>query len=101
MATHTRPFLMTGAALASAVAVVAATPSIMPSVAMPAPTALSSAAYDLTTFADLLSITPEDISNAYFDGWGFKLKPSTRPTPTRTGLRLTSTRSFSATRAAA
>ena len=83
MATHTRPFLMTGAALASAVAVVAATPSIMPSVAMPAPTALSSAAYDLTTFADLLSITPEDISNAYFDGWGFKLKPfdETDPDP--------------------
>ncbi|MDA2948012.1 MAG: hypothetical protein O2892_03100 [Actinomycetota bacterium] len=83
MATRTRPFLMTGAALASAVAVVAATPSIMPSVAMPAPTALSSAAYDLTTFADLLSITPEDISNAYFGGWGFALKPfdETDPDP--------------------
>jgi hypothetical protein len=66
---------MTGVALASAVAVVAAAPSIMPSVAMPAPTALSSAAYELTTFADLLSITPEDISNAYFGGWGSKLKP--------------------------
>lgn len=75
MATHTRPFLMTGVALASAVAVVAATPSIMPSVAMPAPTALSSASFELTTFADLLSITPEDISNAYFNGWGLALKP--------------------------
>ena len=75
MATHTRPFLMTGAALVSAVAVVAATPSITPGVAMPAPTALSSAAYDLTTFADLLSITPKDIEEAYFLGWGFKLKP--------------------------
>lgn len=83
MATHTRPFLMTGVALASAVAVVAATPSIMPSVAMPAPTALSSAAYELTTFADLLSITGEDISNAYFGGWGFALKPfdNTDPDP--------------------
>lgn len=83
MATHTRPFLMTGAALASAVAVVAATPSIMPSVAMPSTTALSSAAYELTTFGDLLSITPEDISNAYFGGWGFALKPfdDTDPDP--------------------
>jgi hypothetical protein len=50
---------------------------------MPSTTALSSATYDLTTFADLLSITPEDISNAYFDGWGFKLKPfdDTDPDP--------------------
>ena len=75
MATHTRPFLMTGVALASAVAVVAATPAIMPTIAMPSPTALSSAAYELTTFADLLSITPEDISLAYFNGWGLTLKP--------------------------
>jgi hypothetical protein len=75
MTTHTRPFLITGAALASAVAVVAATPAIMPSVAMPPPTALSVAAYELTTFADLLSITGEDISNTYFGGWGFALKP--------------------------
>ena len=69
--------------MASAVAVVAATPSIMSSVAMPSTTALSSAAYDLTTFADLLSITAEDISNAYFGGWGFALKPfdETDPDP--------------------
>ena len=75
MATHTRPFLMTGAALARAGAVGAGPPAMMPSVAMPAPTALSSAAYDLTTFADVLTITPDDISNAYFAGWGFALKP--------------------------
>jgi hypothetical protein len=53
----------------------------MPSVAMPSPTALSSAAYELTTFADLLSITPEDISNTYFAGWGFSLKPDEPTSP--------------------
>ena len=72
MATQTRPFLMTGAALASATAIVAATPAIMPSMAAPAPLALSAAQAEvqLATFSDLLSITPEDWNYYFFDGWG-------------------------------
>lgn len=70
MATSTRPFLITGAALASAAAIVAATPQLMPSVSAPSPLALSQAQVDLTSFADLLALTPADYTNAYFQGYG-------------------------------
>ena len=56
MATHTRPFLITGAALASAAAIVAASPAFAPSNALPSPAALSSAKYELATFADVFTI---------------------------------------------
>lgn len=69
MATHTRPYLMTGAALVSAAAVVMATPTIAPGITG-SPLSISSARYDLATFADLLSVTPTDWVNAYFQGWG-------------------------------
>lgn len=75
MATQTRPFLMTGAALASAAAIVAATPAIMPSMTAPSPLALSAAQVELTTFSDLLSITPADWNDYLFVGWGGAIGP--------------------------
>ena len=82
MATRTKP-LIASAALTTAAAVVVATPAVAPSASLPIPPALASAQVQLATFADLLSITPEDISNTYFGGWGFKLKPfdETDPDP--------------------
>ena len=64
---------MAGAALVSAVAIVAATPAFAPgdiSVAMPSTHALSTAKYELTTLEALLALTPLDYQNAYFLGWG-------------------------------
>ncbi len=69
MATQTRPFLTRGVALASAAAIAVATPAIAPNLT-PTPTALSAAQVELTTFADLLSITPADWNNYFFVGWG-------------------------------
>ncbi|CAN1510948.1 hypothetical protein MCEMIE22_00792 [Mycobacteriaceae bacterium] len=74
MATQTRPFLTRGVALASAAAIAVATPAIAPNLA-PTPTALSAAQVELTTFADLLSITPADWNNYLFVGWGGALGP--------------------------
>lgn len=74
MATQTRPFLTRGVALASAAAIAVATPAIAPNLA-PTPTALSAAQVELTTFADLLSITPADWNNYFFVGWGGALGP--------------------------
>ena len=81
MATQIRPLLMTGAAFASAAAIVAATPAIMPSMAAPAPLALSAAQAEvqLATFSDLLSITPEDWNYYFFDGWGQAISPNQDP----------------------
>ena len=70
MAAQTRPQKI-GVALASAAAIVAASPAVAPHV--PTPTALSSAAYDydLTTFADLLSIPTEEWTNTLFSNTSF------------------------------
>jgi hypothetical protein len=78
MATQIRPLLMTGAAFASAAAIVAATPAIVPNVTAPAPLALSSAQVEvqLATFSDLLSITPEDWNYYLFQGWGLAISPN-------------------------
>jgi hypothetical protein len=76
MATFTKP-LVSAAALATAAAVAVATPVIAPSITASAPTpaALSAAKVQLTTFADLLSITPSDWVNYYFIGWGGAIGP--------------------------
>ncbi|MCB1292129.1 MAG: hypothetical protein KDB45_11520 [Mycobacterium sp.] len=81
MATQIRPLLMTGAAFASAAAIVAATPAIMPNVTAPAPLALSAAQAEvqLATFSDLLSITPEDWNYYLFQGWGQAISPNQNP----------------------
>jgi len=71
-ATRTRPYLATGAALASAAAIVAASPALVPSQSLaiggaPSPTKLVTANYEL---ASLSEITVQGISDAYFFGWG-------------------------------
>lgn len=76
MATRTKP-LISAAALASAAAVAVATPSLAPNLTAPTPGALSRAAYELTTFADVLSIPPVAISDILFGNtsWGGVLGP--------------------------
>lgn len=75
MAIRTRP-LVSAAALASAATVAVSTQVISPTGSLPTPLALSTAQVQLTTFSDLLSITPEDWSNILFTGWGFALSPN-------------------------
>ena len=77
MATTTRPFLTTGVALASAAAIVAATPTVAPNFSVPTPGALSTAAYELTTFSDVLSIPAYVWTDLLFgnSGWGNVLGP--------------------------
>ena len=76
MATFTKP-LVSAAALATAAAVAIATPVIAPTISSSAPTpaALSAAQVQLTTFADLLSITPSDWNNYFYIGWGGAIGP--------------------------
>lgn len=66
MATQTRPFLTAGAALVSAAAIVAASPGIAPSASIATPNALSTAAYELTTFADVFTIPGDVWTNLLF-----------------------------------
>ncbi|MCW1958046.1 MAG: hypothetical protein KIH64_005780 [Mycobacterium sp.] len=67
---HTRPFMITGVALASAAAI-AAGPSIVMA-GSPTPVALSTAKYQLTALAD---VTIEGITGALLDGWGGFIGP--------------------------
>lgn len=69
MATRTKP-LMSAVALASAAAVAVATPALAPSNTKATSPALSSAAVELATFSDLLSITGADWNNVFYNGWG-------------------------------
>ena len=74
MATQTRPFVMTGAALVSAAAIVAASPAMAPSIA---PTIAKSAAeYRLTTLADIFTIPWGEWVNVYFNGYGGSSAPT-------------------------
>jgi hypothetical protein len=66
MATQTRPFLKTGAAQATAAAIVAASPGLAPSASIASPNALSTAAYELTTFADVFTIPTDVWTNLLF-----------------------------------
>ena len=72
MATQTRPHVKLTAALASAAVIAAATPVVSPQVSLPSPTALSSAAYDLTTFEDVLTIPLDEWTDLLFfnAAWG-------------------------------
>lgn len=76
MATRTKP-LISAAALASAAAVAVATPMVAPNLSVPTPGALSRAAYNLTNFADVLSIPPVAITDILFGNtsWGGVLGP--------------------------
>jgi hypothetical protein len=71
MASQTRPFALTGVALASAAAIVAATPHAMPALTAPTPTALLQAEVELTDFAAFLTVglNPANILQAGFAGW--------------------------------
>jgi len=74
MATRTKP-LITAAALATAAAIAVASPAIAPNLT-PTPAALSAAQVELTTFSDLLSITPADWTNYFFVGYGGAIGPN-------------------------
>jgi hypothetical protein len=78
MATLSKP-LISAAALAGAAAVAVATPAILPSVGVPTPGALSRAAYELTTFSDVLSIPPVVWTDILFGNqeWGNTLSATT------------------------
>lgn len=69
MATQTRPFVMTGAALASVAAIAAAAPAVVPGhiAGLPTPLSLSQAQYELTALAD---ISIQGAINAFTTGWG-------------------------------
>lgn len=71
MASRSKP-LISAAALASAAAIAVATPAVAPNLGMPTPAALSKAAYELTTFADVLSVPPEVWTDLLFGNtdWG-------------------------------
>ncbi len=71
MASRSKP-LVSAAALASAAAIAVATPAVAPNLGMPTPAALSKAAYELTTFADVLSVPPEVWTDLLFGNttWG-------------------------------
>lgn len=75
MASQTRPFLKTGAALAGAATLVVATPAIAPSLTA-TPITVASGNYDLTTFSDVLSIPTSEWVNAYFQGYGGIVGPN-------------------------
>ncbi|MCX6483521.1 MAG: hypothetical protein NT146_09665 [Mycobacterium sp.] len=74
MATRTKP-LITAAALATAAAVAVASPAIAPNLT-PTPAALSAAQVELTTFSDLLSITPAEWNDYFFVGYGGAIGPN-------------------------
>lgn len=79
MATQTRPFMITGAALAGAAAIVAASPAIAPNIALPSPTALSAAKVELTTFSDIFTIPSSQWIASYFQGYGGLIGGTTDP----------------------
>ena len=75
MASQTRPFLMTGAALASAAAVIAATPVIAPSITGSS-LSISHSSVNLATFADILTIPADEWVTALFQGYGGIVGPN-------------------------
>ena len=81
MATQTRPFLTAGAALVSAAAIVAASPGVAPSASIATQNALSTAAYELTTFADVFTIPADVWTNVLFssDVYGGFVGPDNTP----------------------
>ena len=71
MATQTRPFMNKGVALASAAAIAAATPAVMPTLDVPTH-ALATAEVQLANFADVLSVPAELWTDILFGSaaWG-------------------------------
>ncbi|MET0702238.1 MAG: hypothetical protein ABWY93_21495 [Mycobacterium sp.] len=71
-----KPFIAAGVALTSAALIVAGTPTLLSAgdtkiaASAPSPTKLSNAKYELTTLASLLSLSPADYQDAYYNGYG-------------------------------
>ncbi|MGI9126362.1 MAG: hypothetical protein ACR2JM_16695, partial [Mycobacterium sp.] len=65
------------AAIATAAAIVAATPALAPNISTPTPPALSKAAVELADFQTFLqfALNPSELAYAYFTGWGNALGP--------------------------
>ena len=78
MATQSRPFMNKGVALASAAAIAAATPAIMPTLDVPTH-ALATAEVQLATFADVMSVPAGVWSDILFSNqlWGYQLSGGT------------------------
>jgi hypothetical protein len=78
MATQSRPFMNKGVALASAAAIAAATPAIMPTLDVPTH-ALATAEVQLATFADVMSVPAGVWSDVLFSNqlWGYQLSGGT------------------------
>ena len=78
MATQSRPFMNKGVALASAAAIAAATPAIMPTLDVPTH-ALATAEVQLATFADVMSVPAGVWSDILFSNqlWGYTLSAGT------------------------
>ena len=78
MATQSRPFMNKGVALASAAAIAAATPAIMPTLDVPTH-ALATAEVQLATFADVMSVPAGVWSDILFSNtlWGYSLSGGT------------------------
>ena len=78
MATQSRPFMNKGVALASAAAIAAATPAIMPTLDVPTH-ALATAEVQLATFADVMSVPAGVWSDILFSNtlWGYTLSGGT------------------------
>lgn len=72
MTIRVKPFLTTGVALASAATIAVASPAMAPDLTVPTPVALSKAAYELTTFADVFTVPADVWTDALFgtDGYG-------------------------------
>ena len=78
MATQSRPFMSKGVALASAAAIAAATPAIMPALDVPTH-ALATAEVQLANFADLMSVPAGAWTDVLFSNtlWGGTLSAGT------------------------
>lgn len=77
MATRTKPLMKSAVALASAAAIAVASPALAPNVGAPTTNALSKAAYELTTFSDVLSIPAVELVGILFNqqSWGYTVGP--------------------------
>ena len=75
MASQTRPLLMTGAALASAAALVVATPAITPALNQASIT-VANGGYNLATFSDIFTIPSGEWIASYFQGYGGIVGPN-------------------------
>ena len=78
MATQSRPLMNKGVALASAAAIAAATPAIMPTLDVPTH-ALATAEVQLANFADVMSVPPEVWTDLLFSNtaWGGTISSGT------------------------